>query len=387
MIYIIGAGPIGCYTAFLLAKAGKKVNLFEEHKEIGRPIQCTGLITNELKKFIPLKKQFIQNKITKVKVNSKNYSTTFNLTNPELVIDREKFDKHLYNLAKSKGAKLFLNHKFLKIKNNQLVFQANYKSQTKSQIKSRTRSHKPNPTIKIIKIPFNKKKDILIGADGPSSKVSKIINKKEKKYTFGMQARIKTSTPLPQNLYQVFLGKEYGSFSWLVPEEKNIIKIGTLTKNSKQFKKFINDFKKTNKGKIIDYPSGIIPIYKKTSIQKNNIYLVGDSASQIKNTTGGGIIYGLHSAKILANSIIKKQNYQKQWNKKIKFHLISHNLIYKLFNKFTDKDFNLLIKLCSKKQIKKIIQNADREKPIKMLFKLIKSEPKFLLFTKKLFML
>jgi len=368
MIYIIGAGPIGSYTAFLLAKAGKKVQLFEEHQKIGTPIQCTGLITSELEKFLPLKKQFIQNKITKVKVNSKNNSTIFNLTKPELVIDREKFDKHLCNLATSRGSKLFMGHKFIQLKNNHLIFQT-------------------SPQSKLIKIPFDKKKDILIGADGPTSKVSKIINKKEKTYALGMQARIKTSKPQPTNLYQVFLGKSYGSFSWIVPETKNIIKIGTLTKNSTQFRKFINNYKKTNKGKIIDYPSGIIPIYKKTTIQKNNIYLVGDSANQIKNTTGGGIIYGLHSAKILTNSIIKKQDYQKQWNRQIKLHLIAHNIIYKLFNKFTDKDFDLLINLCSKPKIKKIIQNSNREKPIKMLFKLIKTQPKFLLFTKKLFML
>ena len=34
MISIIGAGPVGNYTAYLLAKKGKNVNVFEEHEKI-----------------------------------------------------------------------------------------------------------------------------------------------------------------------------------------------------------------------------------------------------------------------------------------------------------------------------------------------------------------
>ncbi len=39
MISVIGAGPAGSYTAYLLAKAGEKVRIFEEHKEIGKPVR------------------------------------------------------------------------------------------------------------------------------------------------------------------------------------------------------------------------------------------------------------------------------------------------------------------------------------------------------------
>ena len=56
MINIIGAGPAGLHTAYLLAKAGKEVNVFEEHKEIGLPVQCTGITTSHLKKFTEIKK-------------------------------------------------------------------------------------------------------------------------------------------------------------------------------------------------------------------------------------------------------------------------------------------------------------------------------------------
>jgi len=358
MIYIIGAGPAGSYTAYLLAKAGKMVQLFEKNKEIGKPIQCTGLVTETIKQFLELKKEFIKNKISKVKVNSKNNSTTFTPKTPELVLDREKFDKHLSNLAVKAGAKLYLSHKFIKKQNNYLIFK------TKKGIK---------------KIKTDILTDILIGADGPGSNTAKLISNKKRKYILGMQAILKLKT-VPTT-YQVFLGKAYGIFSWVVPETKSIARVGTLSNNPKLFKVFLTQFD----SRIIEHQAGPIPIYKNTKLQKDNIYLVGDAASQVKNSTGGGIIYGLSSAKILANSIIKNKNYQKEFNKKLKKELTVHKLINKILKKFKDKDYDILIKLCSKSKIKKIIETADREKPLRLLLQLFLAEPRFIIFSKKLF--
>ena len=61
MIVIIGAGPVGCYAAYLLAKKGKKVAVFEEHKKIGRPVHCTGIVTSSFGKIFDIKKEFLVN--------------------------------------------------------------------------------------------------------------------------------------------------------------------------------------------------------------------------------------------------------------------------------------------------------------------------------------
>ena len=49
-VAVIGAGPIGCYTAYLLAKEGYRVAIFENHPKVGSPIQCTGILTNDYDK-------------------------------------------------------------------------------------------------------------------------------------------------------------------------------------------------------------------------------------------------------------------------------------------------------------------------------------------------
>ena len=44
-VVIIGAGPVGGYTARLLSERGLSVVMIEEHNEVGRPFQCAGLVT------------------------------------------------------------------------------------------------------------------------------------------------------------------------------------------------------------------------------------------------------------------------------------------------------------------------------------------------------
>ena len=45
MITVIGAGPIGLRTAISLKEEGWDVTVIEDHKEIGVPENCSGLIS------------------------------------------------------------------------------------------------------------------------------------------------------------------------------------------------------------------------------------------------------------------------------------------------------------------------------------------------------
>ena len=61
MISIIGAGPAGGQSAYLLAKKGYDVNIYEEHASVGKPFQCTGLATPILEKLAVPDKKLIRN--------------------------------------------------------------------------------------------------------------------------------------------------------------------------------------------------------------------------------------------------------------------------------------------------------------------------------------
>jgi len=358
-ISIIGAGPTGNYLAYLLAKNSFDVSVFEEHKTVGLPVQCTGITTSYLGKLVELKKDFVVNKVNKARIFSPDNKFIDVKLNNNIILDRAKFDQYLMEKAKKAGAKFFLNHRFLNYKDN---------------------------IIKVQNIKSNMIKDIitdyLIGADGPLSDVAKSAGLKNKRdFLIGIQARVRLNN---QNIVEFYPFIE--DYAWVVPESKDIVRIGLATR--KNPKKALNNFlrKRLKKYDIIDTQAGLIPIYNpKIRTQKGNVFLVGDAASMVKATTGGGIIQGLIAARALADSIVNKKNYNKEWKKTIGRDLLIHLKMRNIMNKFSTKDWDYLIELFNKEKIKKILASYDRDFPSRFLVKLVLTEPRLLYFLKYIF--
>lgn len=358
MIKIIGAGPAGLSSAYLLAKAGKNIEVFDRKKQIGSPIQCTGILTHKAEEIIKIKPSVIQNKIHKIKVHSLNNSATLKLKKPDTILNRCAFDQSLADLATKEGVKINLensfqgtNNKKLKIKNNNKITEHNY-------------SH-------------------LIGADGPLSKVYNIINSRPRTFYKGIQATVKGN--FAKDTFSVYLGSMCPKFfAWLVPENEEIARVGLSALDNQKvlFDKFLNNL---NLKKIVEYQAGLIPIYDpKIQTQKNNIYLIGDAASQIKSTTGGGIIQSLIASKYLANAITKNTNYHKLWKKNMHYSLLAHLKLRKYLDKFTDKDYDKLVKMLKNKNLANVLETESRDNPIKLLSKAMFAKPSLLTFVKKL---
>ena len=358
-ISIIGAGPAGNYLAYLLAKNNFDVSVFEEHETVGMPVQCTGITTSYLTELVELKKDFVINKINKARIFAPNNSFIDVKLKDNIILDRARFDQYLMEKAKKAGAKFFLSHRFLGYKNNIIKIQ-NIKANMIKDIKT----------------------DYLVGADGPLSDVAKSAGLKGKRdFLVGIQARVRLNNSNVVEFYPFI--KEY---AWVVPESKDIVRIGLATR--KNPKKALNDFlrKRLKKYDIIDTQAGLIPVYNpKIKTQKDNVFLVGDAAAMVKATTGGGIIQGMIAAKALANSVINKKNYHKEWKKAIGRDLLIHLKMRNIMNKFSAKDWNYLIELFNKEKTKKVLESNDRDFPSKFLVKLALLEPRLLYFLKYIF--
>jgi len=356
MISIIGGGPAGCHAAYLLAKKGKEVKIFEEHKNIGSPVQCTGIVTHSINKITKPRKSCIINKIKKAKIISGNNSVEFKLKNQNLILDRQKFDKSLTEKAVAAGAKLYLNHKYIKNSKGKILTN---------------------------KGTFNSK--IIIGADGPMSQVAKSNNMlKNRKFWQGIQARVKLKN---NNLIEFF--PNIGTFAWVVPENKDIVRIGLLAEKnaSNIFQKFLKTRIKNPKNKIIEHQGGLVPVYSPNQITQKKylnsiIYLLGDAAGQVKATTGGGIIQSLTAAEALAESITNKKDYKSEWKNKLGTDLWIHLKMRKIMDKFSSKDWKFLINLCKKNKVKSVIENYDRDYPSKFMMKLLITEPRMVYFAR-----
>ncbi len=366
MISIIGAGPVGCYLGAMLAKKGMDVRIFEEHSAIGNPVQCTGLITSEIARFVKLDRGVVANTLGRVRIFSPNGNhAEIRLNNREIVVDRQRFDQQLADDATGAGAKLFLSHRFAGLDGKGFII--------KDKASGKNKKIKP---------------DFIVGADGVRSAVAKAAGlDKNRKYMVGMQARVKL--PCEKNTYQVHFGSLFPNFfGWVVPESENIARIGLASNTNPEisFNRFLNNVAGPGwKKKIIESQGGLIPVYNpQAKSQSGNIFLVGDAACQIKNTTAGGIVPGLFAAEALCSSIIGRNDYQQAWKEQIGRSLWLHYRLRKVLDNFSDKDYNILIELCKKNNVQQVIENESREFPAKLLLKLIMKEPRLLGFGKYL---
>jgi geranylgeranyl reductase family protein len=368
MISIIGAGPAGCYAAYLLTKKGHEVHVYEEHSSIGSPIQCTGLVTSSILKVYEPDKSSIVNRISKVKIFSPDKKVIqIRFREENLVLDRQKFDSEIAKKAVQQGAKIHLDHKLIEYDNSTNTL--------------KVKSLLDNKTLEI-------KDSIVIAADGPQSMIAASFNKGPNKFWLGIQYLMEY-----ENENEIEFYPSIATFAWIVPEDGHKARIGLISDSNDPkimeklhlflTQKFGKDYKK----KIISTQAGLIPKFNpKKRLHKNNAFLIGDAASLVKATTAGGIIQGLQSAEILAECIDKKKDYAKELRKNMYKDLKIHSYMRNIMDKFSDDDWNKLFERFGSQKARAILENNDRDDPKALMIKLLKAEPRLLFYVRFLFL-
>jgi len=350
MIAIIGAGPVGCYAASLLTNKFRVV-VFEEHKGVGLPIQCTGIVTQEIFNFVPKKNNFLINQARDVRVFAPNNKfIKLKLDKPDIILDRQKFDYYFYNLARKKGVEFFFSHKFMSRQGNSILV----KNLISGRIKKFKFSH-------------------LVGADGPLSPVAKSIGLfAGRKFFTGIQAVVKKNN---NNIIDFHPFK--GGFGWAVPENKSTLRIGVASIHNpkEQFDKLL---KKYN-GNVIAKQGGLVPIFKSSaSFSNENIFLIGDAAGFVKATTGGGLVPGLKSAEILVHTINNNVSYTTGLYLNLVPNLWLNLKMRNMMDSFTPEDWNELIEDLNNDESKKALQGVNRDQLFKLLLNIALKNPRIM---------
>ena len=285
-IVIIGAGPVGCYLAQLLKAKGLPPLLIEEHKEIGRPIHCAGLVGKRVfdEARIPISASCILNVINGAVIHLDGDSIAIRRKKVAYIIDREKFDKAL-----GKELDILYETHFLGLEkeNSHYIVETN-----KGEIKA----------------------DVVVGADGSRSLARDFVTTNKITYLKGVQFRMRSSLAR-SDMVEVYVKKPY--FYWIIPESHSIIRIGILSQSPyRDLLEFVKERK--IKGKILERFAGSVPLVHFKPLSRERTFLVGDSASQIKPLSYGGIYMGMRAAEMLAGSIVNRKfsQYTKLWNKK-----------------------------------------------------------------------
>ncbi len=385
-VIISGGGPIGGHVSKKIAEKNYSVAILEKNNEIGKYLNCAGLVTERVFKITEASSKTIQNNIYGANVHSPcdNILKIGGDHIYAIVIDRTNFDKEIINKAEKKQVNVFLQNKLNSVEKNQ----------NKLIIKTSKEEYKCK---------------ILIGADGPYSKTRKLLNfPKPKEFLRGIGAEI-SNVSINPNFVEIFIGKNIapGFFSWIIPINKDgtEARIGLCIDNNAlnppmfYFKKFLKN-KNTRfflkDAKIIKNITGVIPLGALKKTFADNVLLVGDAAAQVKPTSGGGLYPGLLSANHCANIVtcsLEKKNfsskflkkYQKLWYREIGKELTRGMTFRTIFKKMSDEEFDKYICKFNNPKIVDIVNKfGDIDYPSKLVSPLIKINPSIIKLTKNI---
>lgn len=340
-IAVIGGGPIGSYTAYQLASAGKRVVVLEQRDRLGEKHCCTGIIGQECVSLFASDESIILGQLKGASIFSPS-GECLRLRRQETqacVIDRTAFDNLLARKARDKGTEYILN----------CVVKEVEVGSDKVRLEAACNGEKLNLEARAAVI-----------ATGFGSRLAEKLGLgRVGDFVIGAQAEVETNGV---DEVEVYFGKDIapGFFAWLVPISSNRARVGLLSRrHAKQYLKNLMS-SLIAEGKIIagEYALsyGGIPLKPLPRTYGDRVLVVGDAAGQVKPTTGGGIYYGLLCADIAARTLgwaIENNNlsagtlssYEREWQIKLGRELKLGYWARKLFERLSDNQIDRIFGL------------------------------------------
>lgn len=347
-VVIIGAGPIGSYTAYQLAKDGFDVLVVEKNKSFTNPPACTGIIGLEGFERFKLPNDSILSTVKDIKfISPSGLSLSFCPTSTiAFVVDRIKFDNRLRELALKNGASIRLDTSCEGIKIKDTYAEVNV-NDSRETIKAKAIC---------IASGYNCRLSENFGLGRPSD------------YVQGVQVEV-AMEELKET--EIYIGNSIapGSFAWAVRLNDGQARIGLTTKNNASM--FLKSFLKIHflrdrikeKGAII---GKIIPVGTLRRTFSDRILVIGEAAGLLKTTTHGGIYYGLISSHLAVETfkeafrrgdfgICSMSRYERLWRKTLDREIRLGTVVRRVFSHFHDEQINRLFKIAMSDGIMDII--------------------------------
>ncbi len=304
-VVVVGAGPAGASAARSAASMGACVLMVERKTAVGFPVRCAEYIPAPLLGEIDIGHEFLVQRVRGMKTFLPDGEEKTTLT-PGLMIRRDLFDQALCSSAQDAGAELMLDTAAVSFQDGRL----------------RLRQRGGN----LLEIETK----VIIGADGPHSRVGKWMGSVNGHLIAAVQARVPLVQPLEHT--EVYFDKGFfGGYGWLFPkgEEANVgLGISGNRCNSRMLPSAIEGFleRLVKEGKIRNAPSirtaGWVPSEPLRAVVKGQFMLAGDAAGHTHPITGAGVfqavVGGKMAGKWAATAVVEKDltlltEYEEEW--------------------------------------------------------------------------
>lgn len=363
-VIVAGAGLSGLHISKLLSEEGLDVLILEKKEEIGRDVFCSGIVGRDCIDRFPFLKNFVLKEIQELRLVSPS-GTTLHYRHPSpfaYVVEREEVERFLWREAVSKGVTFKLGRKVI----NALIKEKFVEVITENYGEIESYSGNVLVIATGYKISLQKK----IGLGYPEN------------FIIAGQKRIKTEWNEPLT---IVVGNKIsrGGFGWIIPL-KGLSMVGVLTEANarKGVEEILRNFFPEEEKEGIRVKPIVQGLSSKTYGERTIV--VGESAGQVKTTTGGGIYFGLLCTEINKESILeafKKRdfrekifsNYEKKWKKIIGDEIKKGLFLRKLCGKLSDAHMDRIVELAIKNgYISYIAEKAKFDEHVNVLLKLLK---------------
>ena len=384
-LIVVGAGPVGSEVGRLAAKKGYKVAIFEEHPQIGRPIQCGGLVSGKVLSISGYTE--VVNSLRGADIYSPGGKIiSFMAPDPRaFVLDRERFDKFMAAKAAEAGCKIFTGTKVCGLIELEDGLEVRTEPGDGSPGKGTYRSR------------------LIVGADGVQGYVSKWLKlTRPQELVSGYEVMFEGLNINPEKAI-VVSGKTFapGFFGWAIPHSKTKALVGLGVSEAPRpaidyFEEMVAraPMKELLKGGVRkEAYAGCIPLGVLGRTYSDMAMVVGDAAAQVKPLSGGGLYTGLMAARHCGRVAIKAlesgncsrqvlKEYQELWEHSIGHELKNGTLLRRLYLNLSDDQIDQLVDIINSKELLPIITSyGDIDSPSILAKVMLKRAPSLIRFT------
>ena len=339
---VIGAGPAGLIAAKVISSKGFNTTVFEEHKQVGTPDHCAGIISVEgfERLGISLEDSFYLNTVQGGRLYSSD-GTCLEIRDRKPrahIIDRGELDRYLAQRAVDSGADVRTSTRVKEIV-----------STKKGIVGLKTKKHEV-------------RSGVLINSEGAKGRLlSKAgIETGQQGVYNGYNVDI-PGVQVEQDMVEVWFNDEISNnfFTWVVPVNEDTVRVGLGTSKPDGYNALLKFIKKRfGAVKVPPVHGGLVctggPV-SRTGYPK--MLLVGDVAGQVKPTTAGGVVIGGLCAEIAgkaASSYLEKGAqeeldwYDKEWRRLYGNELSTMQVLRGMLNGIGDDRMNRLFRAFNK---------------------------------------